>query len=122
MIDVNVKGVLYGIAAALPVFRRQSFGHFINTLSTAGLTIVPTMAVYAGSKNRAGDLRGAPSGGRPKPAGHDGISRLWRHGACILDDRPGSAGKDAIGNGHNGHSTARYRRSDRLRDRIARQC
>lgn len=51
MIDVNVKGVLYGIAAALPVFRRQGFGHVINTISTAGLRIVPTMAVYAGSKN-----------------------------------------------------------------------
>ena len=51
MIDVNVKGVLYGIAAALPLFRRQGFGHFINTLSTAGIKIVPTMAVYAGSKN-----------------------------------------------------------------------
>lgn len=51
MIDVNVKGVLYGIAAALPVFRRQGFGHFVNTLSTAGIKIVPTMAVYAGSKN-----------------------------------------------------------------------
>lgn len=51
MIDVNIKGTLYGIAAALPVFRRQGFGHIINTLSTAGLKIVPTMAVYAGSKN-----------------------------------------------------------------------
>jgi len=51
MIDVNLKGVLYGIAAALPIFRQQGFGHFINTLSTAGLRIVPTMAVYAGSKN-----------------------------------------------------------------------
>lgn len=51
MIDVNVKGVLYGIAAALPVFRRQGYGHFVNTLSTAGIKIVPTMAVYAGSKN-----------------------------------------------------------------------
>jgi NADP-dependent 3-hydroxy acid dehydrogenase YdfG len=51
MIDVNIKGTLYGIAAALPVFRRQGFGHVINTLSTAGLKIVPTMAVYAGSKN-----------------------------------------------------------------------
>ncbi|QOG17799.1 MULTISPECIES: SDR family oxidoreductase [Bradyrhizobium] len=51
MIDVNVKGVLYGIAAALPVFRRQGFGHFVNTLSTSGIKIVPTMAVYAGSKN-----------------------------------------------------------------------
>ncbi|MEF2071865.1 SDR family oxidoreductase [Consotaella aegiceratis] len=53
MIDVNVKGVLYGIAAALPVFRRQGTGHFVNTLSTAGLKIVPTMAVYDGSKNAA---------------------------------------------------------------------
>ncbi len=51
MIDVNVKGVLYGIAAALPVFRRQGSGHFVNVLSTAGLRILPTMAVYAGSKN-----------------------------------------------------------------------
>jgi NADP-dependent 3-hydroxy acid dehydrogenase YdfG len=51
MIDINLKGVLYGIAAALPVFRRQGFGHFINVLSTAGLVIKPTMAVYAGTKN-----------------------------------------------------------------------
>jgi NADP-dependent 3-hydroxy acid dehydrogenase YdfG len=51
MIDINIKGPLYGIAAALPVFRRQGFGHFVNLLSTAGLTISPTMAVYAGTKN-----------------------------------------------------------------------
>lgn len=51
MIDVNLKGVLYGIAAALPVFRRQGCGHFVNILSTAGLQIVPTMGVYAGTKN-----------------------------------------------------------------------
>ncbi|GAA0923578.1 MULTISPECIES: SDR family oxidoreductase [Streptomyces violaceusniger group] len=51
MIDVNIKGVLYGIAEALPVFREQGSGHFVHTLSTAGLTIVPTMSVYAGTKN-----------------------------------------------------------------------
>jgi NADP-dependent 3-hydroxy acid dehydrogenase YdfG len=51
MIDVNLKGFLYGIAAALPVFRKQGFGHFITIVSTAGLTITPTMAVYAGTKN-----------------------------------------------------------------------
>jgi NADP-dependent 3-hydroxy acid dehydrogenase YdfG len=51
MVDVNIKGVLYGIAAALPVFRRQGSGHFVNTLSVAGLRIVPAMAVYAGTKN-----------------------------------------------------------------------
>ncbi|MDO7876039.1 SDR family oxidoreductase [Hymenobacter sp. ASUV-10] len=53
MIDVNIRGLLYGIAAALPVFRQQQSGHFVNVLSTAGLSIVPTMAVYAGTKNAA---------------------------------------------------------------------
>jgi NADP-dependent 3-hydroxy acid dehydrogenase YdfG len=50
MIDVNVKGVLYGIAAALPVFRKQGFGHFVNIASTAGLITKPTMSVYSGTK------------------------------------------------------------------------
>jgi hypothetical protein len=40
----------YGIAAALPVFRAQGFGHFVNTASTAAHRIVPNMAVYAGTK------------------------------------------------------------------------
>jgi len=51
MIDVNLRGVLYGIAAALPVFRRQGRGHLVTTVSTAGLKIVPTQAVYAATKN-----------------------------------------------------------------------
>ena len=51
MIDVNLRGVLYGIAAALPVFRRQGHGHLVTTVSTAGLKIVPTQAVYAATKN-----------------------------------------------------------------------
>lgn len=51
MIDVNVKGVLYGIAAALPVFGKQQSGHVISVVSTAGLRIVPKMGVYAASKN-----------------------------------------------------------------------
>ena len=51
MIDVNLRGVLHGIAAALPVFRGQGHGHFVTTVSTSGLKIVPTQAVYAGTKN-----------------------------------------------------------------------
>lgn len=51
MIDVNIKGVLYGIAAALPVFRRQGVGHFVHVVSTAGLKIVPLQGVYAATKN-----------------------------------------------------------------------
>ncbi len=51
MIDVNIKGVLYGIAAALPVFRRQGSGHFVHVISTSGLKIVPLQGVYAATKN-----------------------------------------------------------------------
>lgn len=51
MIDVNLRGVLHGIAAALPVFRAQGSGHLVTTISTSGLKIVPTQAVYAGTKN-----------------------------------------------------------------------
>lgn len=51
MIDVNVRGVLHGIAAALPVFRRQGSGHLVTVVSTSGLQIAPTQAVYAGTKN-----------------------------------------------------------------------
>jgi NADP-dependent 3-hydroxy acid dehydrogenase YdfG len=51
MIDVNLRGVLHGIAAALPVFRHQGHGHLVTTVSTSGLKIVPTQAVYAGTKN-----------------------------------------------------------------------
>lgn len=50
MIDVNIKGVLYGIAAALPVFRKQGFGHFVNIASTAGHKTVPNQSVYSGTK------------------------------------------------------------------------
>jgi NADP-dependent 3-hydroxy acid dehydrogenase YdfG len=50
MIDINIKGVLYGIAAALPVFRKQGFGHFVNTASTAGHTTAPNQSVYSGTK------------------------------------------------------------------------
>lgn len=51
MIDVNLRGVLHGIDAALPVFEAQGRGHFVTIVSTAGIKIVPTMAVYAATKN-----------------------------------------------------------------------
>ena len=50
MVDVNIKGVLHGIAAALPVFYEQGFGHIVNTASTAAYTTSPNMAVYSGTK------------------------------------------------------------------------
>jgi NADP-dependent 3-hydroxy acid dehydrogenase YdfG len=51
MIDINIKGVLYGIAAALPVFERQKSGHFINVASVAGLKVRAGSAVYAATKH-----------------------------------------------------------------------
>jgi len=45
-----LKGVLYGIAAALPVFRQQGFGHFVNIASTAAHRIIPSQSVYAATK------------------------------------------------------------------------
>lgn len=51
MIDTNIKGVLYGIAAALPVFRRQGSGHFIHTASTAAHKTVSPQSVYAATKS-----------------------------------------------------------------------
>lgn len=50
MIDVNLKGVLYGIAAALPLMKQQKGGHIINVASTAGLRVSPTFAVYSATK------------------------------------------------------------------------
>lgn len=50
MIDVNIRGVLYGIAAALPAMKKQGQEHFINVSSTAGHTIYPTAAVYSATK------------------------------------------------------------------------
>lgn len=50
MIDVNLKGVLYGIAAALPRFQKQKSGHFINVASVGGRRVYPSTAVYCGTK------------------------------------------------------------------------
>jgi len=51
MVDVNIKGVLYGIAAALPPMQRQKSGHIINVSSVAGHKVGPGFAVYAATKH-----------------------------------------------------------------------
>ncbi|MGV8926431.1 MAG: SDR family oxidoreductase [Ewingella sp.] len=50
MIDVNIKGVLYGIAAVLPSMLESSSGHIINIASVGALTVSPTAAVYCATK------------------------------------------------------------------------
>ena len=56
MIDVNLKGLLHGIAAALPVFREQGHGQFVHTVSTAAYKTVPGQVVYSASKAAARTL------------------------------------------------------------------
>ena len=51
MIDVNIKGVLYGIAAALPYMQQQKAGHIINVSSVAGHKVRPGGVVYAATKH-----------------------------------------------------------------------
>jgi len=56
MIDVNIKGVLYGIAAALPVMKAQKAGQIINLSSIGGHTVSPTAAVYCATKFAVGAI------------------------------------------------------------------
>ncbi|MFD5713599.1 SDR family oxidoreductase [Streptomyces pharetrae] len=53
MIDVNVRGLLHGIAAALPVFTAQGSGHFVTVASIGAHEVVPTGAVYCATKYAA---------------------------------------------------------------------
>ncbi|MES2817579.1 MAG: SDR family oxidoreductase [Pseudomonadota bacterium] len=50
MIDVNIRGVLHGIAAALPLMQAQCSGQFINVASIGAYSVVPTGAVYCATK------------------------------------------------------------------------
>jgi len=50
MIDVNVRGVLYGIAAGLPVMKKQGYGHFVNIASIGAYSVTPSATVYCATK------------------------------------------------------------------------
>jgi NADP-dependent 3-hydroxy acid dehydrogenase YdfG len=68
MIDVNVKGVLYGIAAALPHMKEQGSGHFINLSSVAGHKLFAGSAVYSATKFA---VRALSDGLRQEMASHN---------------------------------------------------
>jgi NADP-dependent 3-hydroxy acid dehydrogenase YdfG len=51
MIDVNIRGVLHGIAAVLPYMKQQGSGHIINVSSIAGYKVRPGSTVYAATKH-----------------------------------------------------------------------
>ena len=56
MIDVNIRGVLHGIAAGLPIMKAQGYGQFVNVSSIGGHAVVPTAAVYCATKFAVGAI------------------------------------------------------------------
>ena len=90
-IDVNIKGVLYGIAAALPYMKQQKAGHIINVSSVAGHKVRPSSAVYAATKAcRAGPIRRAAPGSEALQHPHDGdLTGRGRDGTAEQRDRAG---------------------------------
>ncbi len=60
MVDVNFKGVLHGIAAALPHMQRQRSGHFVNVASVAGHKVLLNGAVYSATKHAVRALSEGP--------------------------------------------------------------
>ena len=73
MIDVNIKGVLYGIAAVLPHMIRQKSGHVINVSSVAGHKVGPGRSrLFGDQDSRARHVRGPPAGSEAVRYTHDG--------------------------------------------------
>ena len=59
LIDVNLKGVVYGVDAVYPIMREQGFGHIVNTASMAGLVPSPSEGAYSATKHAVVGLSGA---------------------------------------------------------------
>lgn len=86
MIDVNVKGVLYGIAAALPQMKRQLAGHVISVSSIAGHKVRAGAAVYAATKHA---VRALSEGLRQEVKAYNIRTTIISPGA-IATELPGS--------------------------------
>lgn len=78
VIDVNIKGVLYGIAAVLPSMRERKSGHIINLSSVAGHVVGPTSTVYAATKHA---VRAISEGLRKEEYGNNIRSTIISPGA-----------------------------------------
>jgi NADP-dependent 3-hydroxy acid dehydrogenase YdfG len=86
MVDVNVKGVLWGIAAALPLMIARKSGHVINVSSVAGHKIGPGSGIYAATKHA---VRALSEGLRQEVAAHNIRVTVISPGA-VLTELPGS--------------------------------
>ncbi|NRB59060.1 MAG: SDR family oxidoreductase [Winogradskyella sp.] len=93
MIDINIKGVLYGVAAALPVFQKQQSGHFINLSSVAGVKVFsPGGTVYSGTKFA---VRAISEGLRHEVGGNIRTTTI-EPGAIESELKGGSSGKETL--------------------------
>jgi len=95
MIDVNLKGVLYGIAAALPAMQRQMSGHFINVSSVAGHKVSVNGAVYSATKHA---VRALSEGLRQEVKDWNIRTTIISPGA-VATELPGSATEADIAKG-----------------------
>ena len=95
MIDVNLKGVLYGIAAALPAMQRQMSGHFINVSSVAGHKVSFNGAVYSATKHA---VRALSEGLRQEVKDWNIRTTVISPGA-VATELPGSATEPDIAKG-----------------------
>lgn len=95
MIDVNLKGVLYGIAAALPTMQRQKSGHFINVSSVAGHKVSVNGAVYSATKHA---VRALSEGLRQEVKDWNIRTTIVSPGA-VATELPGSATEADIAKG-----------------------
>jgi NADP-dependent 3-hydroxy acid dehydrogenase YdfG len=82
MVDVNIKGVLYGIAAALPRMIAQKSGHIINVSSVAGHKVGPGGAVYSATKHA---VRALSEGLRQEVKAHNIRTTIISPGAVLTE-------------------------------------
>lgn len=115
MVDVNLKGVLFGIAAALPVFRRQGFGHFVNIASTAAFQVTPGQSAYAGTKMAVRAI----SEGLRQEAGENPARPLRTHRAETPRSEPSKRKSDVLGMDSLSYSTASVPMRTRRRAAVA---
>ena len=95
MIDVNLKGVLYGIAAVLPHMMKQKSGHIINVASVAGHKVGPGSAVYAATKH---GVRVISEGLRQEVKPHNIRTTIISPGA-VATELPDTITDEAVGEG-----------------------
>ena len=123
-IDINIKGVLYGIAAALPHMQRQKAGHIINVSSVAGHKVGKNNAVYAATKTAVRVIyrRPAAGGQAVEPAHDDHLAGRSRDGVAEQHHRGGRRERHrrVLRGVRDPGGVVRARRG--VRDRSARRC